>query len=141
MGGGIRTATILSLLVDRLMIPIDWATGSTIANIVLSLLLFFQWVWDRSRERAVKNGVFAARRIISRIGNDSQATAALDTIDAALATMGSRRPFKKWVTDVADFIQRRSKEEENEPLTSFPVSFLTRQSLKKQMNQRSEIKD
>ncbi len=123
------------------MIPIDWITGSAIANIVLTLLLFFQWFWDRSRERAVKNGVFAARRIISRIGDDAQATAALDTIDAALATIGSRRPFKKWVADVADLIRHRSKEEENEPLASSTTPFLTRQIIRKQTNQRSEIKD
>jgi len=117
LAGGIRTATILFLHADKLMASIDWITGSAIANIVLTLLLFFQWFWDRSRERAVKNGVFAARRIISRIENDSQAIAALDTIDAALATIGSRRPFRKWVTDFMDFIRRRSKKEEGELLT------------------------
>ena len=132
---------IPSLRVDRLMMSIDWVTGSGIANIVLTLLLFFQWFWDRSRERAVKNGVFAAWRIISRIENDPQAIAALDTIDAALATMESRRPFKKWVIDVTESLRQRSEEEENGQLTPFPSSFLTQQVLKKRLSQRSEIKD
>lgn len=99
------------------MANLNWETISTVMNIILALLIIFQWFWDRSRERAVKNAVFAARRIILRIKDDLQAVAAIDVIDAALATVDARRPFKQWTMDMMNSIRQRSNQEEGGSLT------------------------
>lgn len=65
---------------------------SEVANIVLSLLLIFQWYRDRAREDAVKNGLLAVREMVSRTVA-ANSLDILDALDANLATLGGRPPF------------------------------------------------
>lgn len=108
----------------------DWATISTVINIILVFLLAFQWFWDRSREHAVKNNILAARRAVSRMSDPANAVAAtvLDIIDAALATIGARRPFKEWSRDVYSFLRQRLKKEKDEMLAPLPAALNPTQS-------------
>ena len=65
---------------------------SEVANIVLSLLVIFQWYRDRAREDAVKNNMFAVREMVRRIDSTTSQDV-IDTIDANLATLGARKPY------------------------------------------------
>ncbi len=64
--------------------------NSPTLNVVLTLLLLFQWYFSFAKERAIKNVLFAARITLNRNG---EATSAIDILDAALATLDARQPF------------------------------------------------
>ncbi len=97
---------------------LDFGTISAFFNIILSLLLFIQWLWNRAKEQSVKNNIFASRRMISMLNEHAdgvvveKAKDMTENIDATLATLGNRSPFKKRLRHITDFIYRRNKEEE-----------------------------
>ena len=95
---------------------IDWVLVSAIFNIVLTLLIVFQWFWDRARERAVKNALLAIKRIVLRLPRE-KASDLLDVIDATLATIGARKPFSAWGTRTIEALHSRFSKDEGQTLT------------------------
>lgn len=76
--------------------------GSPTFGVILSLLLVFQWHKGHAKEQAVKSVLFAMRRKVERHGNDrgsaselNKARDMVDDLDAVLATLGSRKPFRR----------------------------------------------
>ena len=88
---------------------------SEVANIVLSLLLIFQWYRDRAREGSIKNGLFAVRKMVSRIENPTSQNA-LDALDASLATLGARRPYTERCRTMLAAILDKFRRLEDAPL-------------------------
>lgn len=79
-------------------------------GVVLSLLLIFQWYNQYAKEQSVKNNLLAMKRIIGFTTKEdttiSENTALEEILDATLATIGARPPFrdegKKVLTSVVE---------------------------------------
>ena len=92
---------------------------SPVFTTILTLLLLFQWLWNRAKERSVVNGILATRRMIRRMAEsewNSVAADALDSIDAVLASLGSRLPFSNWATTHLRDAAKSFEAEESAPL-------------------------
>lgn len=83
--------------------------NATTLNIILGLFIMFQWFRQYSKEQSIKNTLFAMRRILNSV---PESTAAVETLDAALATLGARNPFVKRFCVVRDMIMERFQKEE-----------------------------
>lgn len=95
---------------------------SSVFNIILALFLFFQWFKNRAREESIKNNVFSARRMVAGLmehNNDvkQKAKDITEILDATLATLGARLPFKKWREIIIERIRQRNRKEEQLPIT------------------------
>ncbi len=88
---------------------------SIIANIVLTLLLIFQWDRKYASEQVTKNNILATRRMVSRI-QDNTAKDIIDSVDATLATLDARSPFSDWAKGIMVKIQIKFKKEEAKKL-------------------------
>ena len=88
---------------------------SLVANIILTLLLFFQWDRKHTKEQATKNNILATRMMVSRI-KDASADNILSSIDATLASLDARSPFVEQSKAVLDDIKQRFQREEKVPL-------------------------
>ncbi len=99
---------------------------STVANVVLSLLLLFQWWKQHAKEQSIKNGLFAVRRIIGRVSLShesevaSKAEDAVDTLDGVLATLDVRHPFSRQLERVLDFVQQKFQQETEKEMGEIP---------------------
>ncbi|MFA4880834.1 MAG: hypothetical protein WC650_04410 [Candidatus Doudnabacteria bacterium] len=101
--------------------------NSPVLNVVLTLLIFFQWYKQRAKEQSIKNNLFSIRRMIDRTSgvNSLQAIAQksadlIDTIDSTLATLGARTPFKKRLLEMLDIIEMRFRKESSKDLERLP---------------------
>lgn len=110
---------------QRIYMPILNLMGEVLAspttNVVLSLLILFQWWKQYAKEQSVKNNLSALRRIIistAKAKNESLSDPALliEIVDATLATLGSRRPFSVWTERVISFIHKRNERDADEEL-------------------------
>lgn len=88
---------------------------SLVANIILTLLLFFQWDRGHAKEQATKNNILATRMMVSRTKDDS-ADNILSSIDVTLASLDARLPFVEQSKAVLDDIKQRFQREEKVPL-------------------------
>ncbi len=77
---------------------LDVLLTSSTANIILTLLIIFQWVKQHAKEQSIKNNLFAIRRVVSRI-SDIRSSDVVDHLDAVLASLGAREPFSYAVKD------------------------------------------
>ena len=96
---------------------------SSVANIVLTLLLLFQWWKQYSKEQSVKNGLLAVRRIIGRIQDGaiaSKAEDAVDTLDGVLATLDTRRPFSGRLEKVLSSVRYKFQSEAEKEVVEIP---------------------
>ncbi len=96
-----------------------WEFVSTVGNIILPLLLIFQWYKGYAKEQAIKNALFAAHRIIERI-QDPNKNSALDALDATLATLGARGPFRDGMKKCVDRALSLFKRESVKPILNLP---------------------
>ncbi len=102
----------------------DVVSVSEVFNIILSLLIVFQWFSQYAKEQSIKNSIFALRRMISRIKDmpDNQvikqqkANDLVDFLDSLLATIGFRHPFKKRLEINLNAIKDRMNEESDQEL-------------------------
>ena len=90
---------------------------SEVANIILSLLLMFQWYRDRARESAVKNGLFAVREMVTRTNTPSSQDI-LDALDANLATLGARQPYIERCRATMESILKKFQSTDDAPLSA-----------------------
>lgn len=88
---------------------------SLVANVILTLLLFFQWDRKHAKEQATKNNVLATRMMVARLG-DTSANNILSNIDATLASLDARSPFIEQSKIVLEDIKQRFRREEKAPL-------------------------
>lgn len=82
--------------------------GSATFGVILTILILVQWDRQHAKEQTVKNNLFAMRRKVERWKADKdiepgRAADVVEDIDAILATLGARGPFKK----AMDFVIRR----------------------------------
>ena len=94
---------------------------SAVANIVLSLLLVFQWFKNYAREDAVKNGLFAVREMVGRMDNPASQNV-LDSLDANLATLGARRPYTERCKAVIQSVLDKFRKSADAPLPESTAS-------------------
>lgn len=103
---------------------------SSVANVVLTLLLLFQWLKQYAKEQSVKNGLLAVRRIIGRITQSqksavaSKAEDAVDSLDGVLATLDARHPFAKRLEGVLDSVQQKFQHEAKKEVKEIPGEIL-----------------
>ena len=84
-------------------------------NIILGLLLLFQWDRKHASEQATKLGLLGTRRMVGRL--DSPAAAdIMDSLDATLATLNARSPFIEWSQRILLNIQERFKRDSISPI-------------------------
>lgn len=99
------------------MSNLNFGTISAVFNIILSLLLFIQWLWNRAKEQSVKNNIFASRRMISMLTEHTDGVVAekakdmTENIDATLATLGVRSSFKERLKSICSLVLRRNWQE------------------------------
>ncbi|MCG2694033.1 hypothetical protein L6259_02040 [Candidatus Parcubacteria bacterium] len=89
---------------------------SPVTNVVLTLLLIFQWFWGRAKEKAIKYNIFAIRRSINnekKLDNKD----ILNFIDATLACLGSRVVFDRQLDSIMNWIKKKFREDKDSPLT------------------------
>jgi hypothetical protein len=86
-------------------------------SVIFNIILVFQWMWDRAREKTVVNQLVSARRTALRRGDR---LVIVDQLDATLATLGERNPFLAQVEKIIEFIKAKIESEKNSPL-SFEV--------------------
>ena len=96
---------------------------SFIFNVVLCLLLIFQWYKQYAKEQSVKNNLIAVKGAIERIQNLANTELAtykskdlVDILDATLATLGARHPFDEKREMVLNVIRKRFTSESKKPL-------------------------
>src|SRR3989344_4304455 len=89
---------------------------SEVANIILSLLLIFQWHRDRSREDSVKNSLLGIREMVQR-ANALSSPDILTAIDSHLATLDVRFPYVERGRRLISGILTRFKRIETAPLS------------------------
>lgn len=77
---------IISEFFSKLLDP------STI-NIVLSLLLAFQWYKGHAKEQSVKNNLLGIKIVLDSEKKNNRNKALREFLDATLATIGARPPF------------------------------------------------
>lgn len=94
-----------------------WTFASIVLNIILPLLASFQWYRNHSREQAAKYTIFAARSMVEITDNPAKPHI-LAALDAVLATLNSRKPFKSAMEWSVKKIMRRFREAENIPLSN-----------------------
>jgi len=80
-------------------------------NIILPLLIFFQWHSNRAREDTIRNSLFGIRRMIERMKNSepvmiNKASDLIDSLDGTLATLGVRAPFADKAREVIRKIKK-----------------------------------
>ena len=98
---------------------------SSVANVVLTILLFFQWWQQHAKEQSVKNGLFSVRRITGRIASSQEgavnkAEDALDALDGVLATLDVRNPFSQRLDKVLDSVQQKFQHEAEKEVMEIP---------------------
>lgn len=99
---------------------------SPITNVVLTLLIIFQWFWQRAKEQSVIDNLFSVRRIVGRTINYENNVLAqkshdlVDVLDATLATLGARLPFTERINEVLDYIKDKNRLASKEKLEKFP---------------------
>ncbi|OGI95582.1 hypothetical protein A2917_03455 [Candidatus Nomurabacteria bacterium RIFCSPLOWO2_01_FULL_42_17] len=99
---------------------------SEVINIILTLILSFQWFQDRARENAVKNGLFAIREMVERT-NVQSSPDILVALDSNLATLGVRRPYVERCKKLLSTIHLKLARSKNAP---FPEpSFIKKEEL------------
>lgn len=101
--------------------------NSPIINVVLTLLIVFQWYKQHAKEQSIKNNLFSIRRMIDRtLKADSLQTITqksadlIDIIDSTLATLDARTPFKKRLLEVLHIIAMRFRKESLRDLERLP---------------------
>lgn len=84
-------------------------------NIILTLLLVFQWLRSYAKEQSIINNVIAMRRIIERGkgGGASNKKDVIEILDATLATLGARSPFVKKMKQAVTYARDLMSKEEN----------------------------
>lgn len=100
---------------------------SPTTNVVLTLLLIFQWFRQQAKEQSVKNNLFSIRRMIDRT-SDVESTQTItqksadliDAIDSTLATIDVRIPFEKRLGETLDIIVTRFRKESLMDLKRLP---------------------
>ncbi len=96
--------------------------SSPITNVVLTLLIVFQWFWQRAKEQSIKNSIFSVRRILSRMMDPDNGTSSqkahdlIDNLDAILATLNARPPFTERINEVSDYIRKKIRFESKEEI-------------------------
>lgn len=86
-------------------------------TVILTLLIFFQWFWNRAKDRSIVNSVVANRRMLGRILNSNDLVAcsiaknAIDNIDSILASLNERQPFTILVKKIVDNARQIFKQE------------------------------
>ena len=92
----------------------NFETLSFLANIILTLLLIFQWDRSHAKEQSVKNNVFATRRMVAGLlGHNDEVVAQkakdiTENIDATLATVDARSPFTERLKHVLSMVRRKN---------------------------------
>lgn len=86
-----------SLEVIRQLLP-----APSTFNIILTLLIIFQWYKQHAKEQSIKNNLFAIRRTLEPVLNPE---ATIEFIDATLASLGSRRPFIEKLKETQEYIK------------------------------------
>ncbi len=106
---------------------INQIVTSPITNVILILLLFFQWDRQYAKEQSLKYILFSIRRMISRISEvpDSQmvkekAPDLIDTLDACLATLGARSPFMNRMQETLSMIKDKFVKESSDEIKKLP---------------------
>lgn len=87
-------------------------------NIVLTLLLLFQWHKMHAKEQSIKFSLFAIRRILGR--RNPTAEDIIEQLDAVLATLDARRPFVQRTNEVFNTIRTRFDIESQKELKNLP---------------------
>lgn len=100
---------------------------SPTTNIVLTLLLIFQWFRQQAKEQSVKNNLFSIRRMIDRTSDagstqtiTQKSADLIDAIDSTLATLDVRIPFEKRIRETLDTIAMRFRKESLRDLKRLP---------------------
>ena len=98
-----------------------------VTTTVLTLGLFFQWYKQSAKEQSVKNNLFSIRRAVDRITRNSDSSLVqakaqdlIDSLDATLATLGMRKPFRDRFYDVSLVIKNKFKRIEKSGLECLP---------------------
>jgi hypothetical protein len=82
---------------------------SSVFNIILSLLLLFQWYFGHAKEQSIKNNLLGIKRILDSDKKNFENTSMKEFLDATLATIGARPPFIEDGKKILDSILRRNK--------------------------------
>ena len=107
-------------------IMIDILT-SPVFNVVLTLLIIFQWLYQRAKEQAIKNNLFALRNIITKKRfhriSSNEIDSLVEQIEAVLATLEARKPYKIAMKRLIEKIhERNSLIEKQNIITELSIS-------------------
>ena len=78
-------------------------------NIILSLLLLFQWYNNHAKEQSVKNNLLGIRRVLDSDKKNSKNTTLKEFLDATLATIGARPPFIEDGKKMLDSVLKKNR--------------------------------
>ncbi len=87
---------------------------SFLANVILTMLLVFQWDRSHAKEQSVKNNIFAMRRMMAGLFGHNDGVVAqkakdiTENVDATLATLDARSPFIKRLKHVLSLVHRKN---------------------------------
>jgi len=98
---------------------IEGIVSSPITNVILTLLLLFQWYRADAKEQSVKNNLLGIRRMLSRLPK-WKAYHLTDALDATLATLDTRLPFVVRLHEVLDGIKKRFRSESEKVIELVP---------------------
>lgn len=99
---------------------------SPITNVVLFLLLFFQWDRQHAKEQSIKNDLFAMRRMLDHIYFSKESSGQfskemiIEQLDGTLATLDARSPFIERWNEVVSMIKKRFRQESEKDLKRLP---------------------
>lgn len=119
----------IKIQIGKIMLElINQITTSPTTNVVLTLLLFFQWYRQYAKEQSIKNNLFSIRRMLGRTLETTDAQTLtqkahdlIDALDATLATLDARTPFVKRIQETLNAIQVRFQKESMEELKRLPT--------------------
>ena len=90
---------------------------SFLANVILTMLLVFQWDRSHAKEQSVKNNIFATRRMVAGLFGHNDGVVAqkakdiTENVDATLATLDARSPFIERLQYILNLVRRKNIED------------------------------